>query len=144
MKKRFAIIWSVILIVLVLALLWGSLFYYSDCSSEACFQDKMSECRKAKFTSIGQMSFEERIEGRSGDSCIVSVKLLRGDLSDLDSVKLEGKEMRCEIPFGVVLKPESNIADCHGLLKEGLQDLIIARQHKYLVQNVGDINFGLI
>ena len=36
--------------------------------------------------------------------------------------------------------PESDINNCHGLLKEGLQDLFISKLHRYIVQNLGEIN----
>jgi len=40
--------------------------------------------------------------------------------------------------------PESNIGKCTGLLKEGLQDLVIKKLHTYLVQNLGKLNLELV
>jgi hypothetical protein len=70
--------------------------------------------------------------------------LLQGELSNQDSVRLEGQEMTCFLPKGVVMIPESDIGRCHGLLKEGLQDLVIEKLHAYLVQNLGQINLEMI
>ncbi len=81
-----------------------------------------------------------RLRGRVGSFCEVDMKLLQGDLDGSDSAKLEGLEMSCSLPYGVATDPESNIENCHGLLKEGLQDLVIRKLHSYLVQNLGRLN----
>jgi hypothetical protein len=51
--------------------------------------------------------------------------------------------MICSLERGVVIAPESSLDDCAGELKEGLQDLVISRLHKYIVQNIGKINADL-
>jgi len=143
MKKGVKIILGIIFLAVALGLVFMNFFYYFNCETKECFEEKLSECRRAKFVSSGQMVFEERIKGKSGENCVVNVKLLRGDLGERDSLKLEGKDMDCYLALGVVISPESNIGNCHGLLKEGLQDLIISKQHRYIVQNIGEINLGL-
>ena len=52
--------------------------------------------------------------------------------------------MTCMLPEGIVMIPESNIGKCSGLLKEGLQDLVIRKLHTYLVQNLGRINLEVL
>ena len=47
--------------------------------------------------------------------------------------------MDCYVPLGSIVSPESNLAECHGLLKEGLQETIINKLHAYIVKNVGQI-----
>ena len=61
-------------------------------------------------------------------------------MNNADSISLEGQSMTCMLPLGVVMAPESDIGICHGLLKEGLQDLVIRKLHTYLVQNLGRLN----
>ncbi len=90
------------------------------------------------------MIFQYRIQGLKDGNCIVNVKLLQGELNNQDSKKLEGNEMTCEVPQGEIVLPESNIANCHGLLKEGLQELIINKLHTYIVKNLGRINLELL
>lgn len=90
------------------------------------------------------MIFEYTVRGTSGDSCVVNVELLQGELNNQDSIKLEGREMRCRLPSGVIMIPESDIGNCHGELKEGLQDLVIKKLHTYLVRNLGQLNLELI
>ena len=48
--------------------------------------------------------------------------------------------MTCYMPRGIVMQPESDLNECHGLLKESLQDIIIERLHTYIVQNIGQIS----
>ena len=38
------------------------------------------------------------------------------------------------------MNPVENLGLCHGLLKEGLQDLIIKKMHTYIIENMGKIN----
>jgi len=90
-----------------------------------------------------EMIFEYNIKGRVDDRCEVNVRLLQGELNNRDSVKLEGLTMDCFLPADVVMLPESNIGNCHGILKEGLQDAIIKKLHGYLVQNLGRLNLEL-
>ena len=61
-----------------------------------------------------------------------------------DSIKLESQKMTCMLPKGIVMIPESDIGNCHGMLKEGLQDLVIRKLHTYLVQNLGKLNLEML
>jgi len=47
--------------------------------------------------------------------------------------------MLCEIPLRVVVAPESNLKNCHGLLKEEMQSLIIEKMHAYVTANLEEI-----
>jgi hypothetical protein len=53
---------------------------------------------------------------------------------------LEGKEMTCYLPLGIVTAPEGNPNICVGRLKEEMQWLIIQKLHEYIVQNLGEIS----
>jgi len=53
---------------------------------------------------------------------------------------MEGKEMVCYLPLGTITSPQGNLANCHGLLKEEMQSLIINRLHNYIVNNLGQIS----
>jgi len=89
------------------------------------------------------MIFEYNIRGETKGACEVEVELLQGELNNVDSLKLEGQSMTCMLPLGAVVAPESDISICHGLLKEGLQDLVIRKLHTYLVQNLGRLNLEM-
>lgn len=90
------------------------------------------------------MIFGYTVKGSSGSECEVSVQLLQGELSSWDSTKLEMQKMTCMLPKGVVVIPENDISRCHGILKEGLQDLVIKKLHTYLVQNLGQLNLEVL
>jgi hypothetical protein len=53
---------------------------------------------------------------------------------------LEGEEMVCALPSGVLISPESNLKDCSGKLKENIQDIVISRMHTQIVENLDQIN----
>jgi len=141
-KKRG--IWKILLTLLIIAAIfyvtWFFLGRQEECSDRSCFESKLELCKRVRFVGGSEMIYEYLIQGKTGDFCEVKVRLLKGELNNQNSIALEGKEMICEIPLGVIMNPESDISQCHGLLKEGLQDLIIQKLHTYLVQNVGKIN----
>ena len=140
--KRFAI---VIAIVFLVWLVWFIFFSYEDCgNSWDCFNKNLEGCDRTKFIGGDEMIFEYIIKGKSGDECKVDVELLQGELNNQDSIKLEKQKMSCFLPLGVLMIPESNIGNCHGMLKEGLQDLLIKKLHVYLVQNLGKLNLELL
>jgi len=126
--------------VLIIAAVWFVFFGYDECSNKTCFDTALRGCDRVKFVSGNGMIFEYTIKGKSGGFCEVDVMLLQGELDSVDSKKLEGREMICLLPIGIVVSPEEDIGNCHGLLKEGLQDLVIRKLHSYLVQNLGRLN----
>ena len=139
----------IVLIVLIgfLWSIWSLFFSYEDCSDRLCFEDNLKNCDQAKFISpdLGDnMIFEYIIEGKKRGECEVEVRLLQGELNSADSKRLEGQSMVCMLPLGAVVMPESDIRVCHGLLKEGLQDLVIRKLHTYLVQNLGRLNLEMV
>lgn len=128
-----AFLWSV----------WFLFFSYDDCANQSCFDANLKDCDKTKFVGGNDMVFEYVIEGTNSGECEVQVELLQGELNNADSLKLEGQTMTCMLPLGAVVMPESDISVCHGLLKEGLQDLVIRKLHTYLVQNLGRLNLEM-
>ncbi|MDO8516858.1 MAG: hypothetical protein Q7S33_01925 [Nanoarchaeota archaeon] len=139
-KKIILIFFIALIGLLIVAWIWASFFYYTPCIDDGCFNENLGNCHNAKYTKYSNMTLLYTIQGKQNNNCLVSVKLIEGDLSNQDSLALENKEMLCEIPYGMIIAPEANIDNCHGLLKEGLQDLILSRLHSYIVQNLGKIN----
>ncbi|MFA4960093.1 MAG: hypothetical protein WC548_00325 [Candidatus Pacearchaeota archaeon] len=143
-KKRLSSGFSFLILVVVLVLLGFFLWraYYSEekCINWECFNANLEKCDRTKFIGGTEMIFEYTILGNSEKMCRIDVKLLQGELNNQDSIKLEGKSMICELPSGSVAIPEKNIKNCHGILKEGLQELFIIKLHTYIVQNLGKIN----
>ena len=138
------IVGIVLLVVVLFVAVWFLLFSYGGCEDWGCFNENLRACDRVRFVGGTDMIFEYTIRGSSGGECEVGVELLMGELNNQDSIKLEHQEMTCMLPGEIVMIPESNIGNCHGLLKEGLQDLVIKKLHTYLVQNLGQINLELV
>jgi hypothetical protein len=143
LKWRF-IVGVILLLVVLLVVLWFVFFSYGECGTWECFNENLRKCNRVRFVGGTDMIFEYTVRGSSGGECEVGVELLMGELNNQDSIKLERQKMTCMLPEKVVMIPESNIGRCHGLLKEGLQDLVIKKLHTYLVQNLGKINLELL
>ena len=140
-KRLLFIPLGIAIIVAAVVLLF---FGYKECDDWDCFNENLEKCSRSKFIGETSMIFEYTIKGAHGDTCEVGVELLQGELSNKDSVKLERQSMDCFLPRGVIMIPESDIGNCHGLLKEGLQDLVIKKLHTYLVQNLGQLNLEML
>lgn len=138
--------WFVILVLIALVayFVWLMFFSYKECDSWDCFNTRLEDCSRTTFIGGTNMIFEYKIKGESKDSCVVGIELLQGEVNDRDSEKLIGQKMDCSLPSGVVMIPESEILNCHGILKEGLQDLVINKLHTYIVQNLGRINLEVM
>lgn len=145
--RRYRGKWLIAFLVLVFLVwaFWKIFFGYASCGDWECFNSHLADCDRVDFIGASdKMIFEYIVRGDSGDVCRVDVTLLQGELNSQDSMALEGYGMTCDLPFGVVIIPESDIGNCHGLLKEGLQDLMIKKLHSYLVQNLGRINLEVL
>ena len=116
-----------VIVIVAVVLYFGWLFFmsYETCDDKDCFNANLVNCVRTKYTGGTNMIYEYIILGKNSDMCDVQVKLVQGELNNQESIALEGKQMRCSLPLGVVMNPESDIGNCHGPLKEGLQDLII-------------------
>lgn len=145
-KRCFNWKWLVILGVLAVLVLgaWVMFFSYTKCETWDCFNDHLEDCDKVKFVGGTDMIFEYVVEGSSDGKCEVGVRLLQGELDNEELIKLEMQKMTCMLPEGIVMIPESDIGNCHGMLKEGLQDLMIKKLYGYLVQNLGRINLEVL
>ena len=140
--------WKRLMILGAVAILiwgiWALFFSYANCETWECFNNHLKDCDRVKFIGGTNMVFEYIVEGSSNGECEVAVKLLHGEMDNQDSTKLEMQKMTCMLPEGIIMIPESDIGNCHGMLKEGLQDLMIKKLHTYLVQNLGRINLEVL
>jgi len=140
--KKWVIAAVIVSIVIVIVIAIGGYFFYTgpQCGSEECFNDNLIECKRSSFiadkpdTVLGYQILSV-IEGK----CRVEVELIQVKRGSGDLVGLEGEKMICELQKGVFTQPESDIKDCHGSLKEGIQEAIIQRMHSQLIENIGQI-----
>ena len=141
-KKKWLI--SFALSLAVIYILYFFLFGVRSCEDFSCFNSRLKECRPTKFIGGEKMIYQYEILRKSGDFCLVDVKLIQGDLDRENSDALEGFSMRCGVPIGVSMRPEADIDQCHGILKEKLQNQIIQKLHNYIAQNIGRINLDIL
>jgi len=139
-RKKVKIVLGIIIALLLAGIIYILFFYYHSCENIACYNDYLRDCKKSTYVYQSNMSFEYKILGKSSGNCSVSVKLIKGDFNNQDSLELEKQSMTCSIPLGVVMFPEQDLENCHGMLKEGMQNLIIQKLHAYIVQNLGKIS----
>ena len=141
-KKRVVII-TLIVVVGILAV-YFSFFYSKSCGDMSCFNSGLSTCRRVTFFhDLQDGSWIYKVKGKSGEQCKVNVELVKLKQGGVELLSLEGKEMACHLPFGVVASPQENLENCHGELKEEMQDVIITRLHNYIVDNLGEISAEL-
>lgn len=110
---------------------------YSDCKDDKCFFDKLASCEKAHYVYYGNITFDYVIKGVENNFCVVDVTLLRSYWRGNTFTDLNGKSMECFIEVGDTNYPEQDIDNCHGPLKEGLQEIILDKLNSYLLDNFG-------
>jgi len=137
MEKKVLV--GIIIGLIVLGAGYWFFFYTKTCTDQNCFNNALGKCSRASYIAEKNMTFEYEIIGVRDKRCAVNVELLSVGVNT-EAEELVGTEMRCSLLKGVIISPESDINNCHGLLKEGLQDLIISKMHEYIVQNLDRIN----
>lgn len=135
------IIIVLILIVIILAYLAFSLLYTKKCRNTECFYSSLEKCKEASFIDeASDASWRYIIKGSKGDECQVEVKLLQAKKGLADVKKIEGLKMECNLVKGYSRNPQSDLGRCHGLLKEGMQELMINKLHSYIISNIGEVS----
>jgi len=139
MKKRW---WFLIFALLIIGVItYFTFFYYQSCEDEECFHAALKSCEKVDYVDDTEMAvWGYRIFGKSGEKCRIKVTLLKVKEGTVEIEKAVDKAMICEIPIGSSISPQRDVSKCHGLLKESLQDLIIQKLHKYILENLGEIS----
>ena len=129
------------LIVIILSIgvgLYYQFFNYQDCGNKQCFLNAVYNCNRAIYNT-GQWYY--KVNGLSRGKCVVYVKNLRFNEASVDVVAdVEGKGMLCYLgkDRGTYM-PEEKLDECHGLLKEAIQDITIKRLQLYIMQNLGGL-----
>jgi hypothetical protein len=145
MKKR-AIATCIILFVILLAIsLYLLVFYTPVCETQNCFSDNLVQCSRSLYVYDGndtlmQYKIIKSVSVDGADKCKVNVKILQIKTGSQELSVLEGKDMDCFIDLGVLTTPEKNLKNCHGLLKEELQEITIQKMHSQIVENLGKIS----
>jgi len=135
--------------IIVVLIAMGIVFfgYSHKCSDERCFNAFLAACKRSSWIyDAADATWQYDIKGKGlscyfgkCSDCVVSAKLIQVKKGTVDIEKLQGLSMDCYLLMGFVTKPQSDLAKCHGILKEGLQDLIIVKMHSYIASNLGKI-----
>jgi hypothetical protein len=129
------------IIILLIAAIYFTFFFYYSCNDLSCFQSHQKECVKTKFINDEEdATWKYIIQGKEGNKCEINAEVLVIKKGSPDKQKLEGKSMVCYLPLGSIASPESDLANCHGELKEDIQNLIIQKLHAYIIENVEKID----
>jgi len=137
-KKGLILIIIIIIVAIVAA--YFTFFYTKKCEDINCFNSALSECEKTSIINDEEdATWFYEIKGKESGECKVYVELLRLKEGTIDIIKLEGKGMDCYLPLGEVSAPQSNLAKCHGLLREEMQEVVIKKLHVYITDNLGQI-----
>lgn len=140
-KKEVTKIVIIAAVVLIVAIIFFQFIFVQKCKDISCFNTALVRCRKASFLDDAtDAAWQYKIEGRSGNECVVNVKMLQAKQGTVDIVKIENLDMNCYVPYGSVQTPQQDLTRCHGLLKEGMQDLIIRKMHTYILEHLGEIS----
>lgn len=143
--KRGVVAAIVILLVMVLAAavyLWY--LYYPSCDTKECFSEKLVACSRTSFIAETEETvFEYKVIGKTNENevkkCKTKVRLIQLRQGTQELAVLEGKEMYCLTDLGTLIAPEENLKNCHGLLKEELQELTIQKLHSQIVSNLREL-----
>ena len=143
-SKAFKI--SVLVVVVLLLIAVYFTFYSAEkCAGYECFQEAMKGCDKnvVYINEEPEASWRYTILGTEGSMCEIKVELVLAKEGTLGINKLENQEMVCSYPQGVSNYPEKELDNCHGILKEGLQKMIIDKLKKYIIEHLGSYEGSL-
>jgi hypothetical protein len=139
---------AVIVAIFMFVALFAIALNYSlspiECSGYDCFQAHMIECSRAIYVNVDpEASWLYQIQEKTAQGCNIEVTLLQAKEGELNLRDLETESMICTYPFGVAAYPDKDMSLCTGKLKESLQNIIIGKLHKYIINNLADLKEAL-
>ena len=143
---RVAVIGGVLLFIFLVGY-YGGVFRYDCAEDKGCFNERLKRCSPAMLVSVENNNVYSYEVGKSiGGKCEITIGLERVEVGASPQVKrlLEGREMECSVPKDLldtadVENFEAIFDYCHGLLKEGLYELIIQRMYSKVVSELSDV-----
>lgn len=138
----YVILIAVIIVIIAAVLFWTFVFNkVQNCADRACFNSAMEKCSKASFLDDNpKTTWQYTIKGKKDTDCVINTVLLQVKTGAVDLDKLNELEMDCSLPLGYAANPQDDLSRCHGLLKENLQEMMINKMYKYIVENIGKIS----
>jgi len=144
MVNRKVLAFVALAVVFIFLAVIMTFFVSPSCDDFTCFRAAMEDCDKTKYLNDEpEATWRYEILGSSGNECEVKVTLLQPKAGELGIEKLIGNDMTCSYPDGIAAYPEKDLERCHGRLKEELQSMVIRRLHRYLIENLGEVDQSL-
>lgn len=135
------IILAIAIVFVAIAAVFFTFFYTKNCKDEACWKYNYEKCVRASYVDDREdAAWSYQILGKKTGNCNVLVSLLQLKKGDVNMAELEDKSMICSPEIGDLNLPQSNLENCHGLLKEEMQKLMINKLFNYVLDNVGQIS----
>lgn len=144
-KLTFLVILITLLFIFLIGfLIYSSFFYYASCENDECFFSYLENCERVSYVVSNDFDVIYRVEGRSLAGCEVVVSIDDKDnIIGLEEL-YKGTNMVCNVRAGYVSYPEHDLERCSGMLKEGLQEVLIDRLKVEIARNIGEINIDIL
>jgi len=136
---------AIILLIIFVLCVFIYLFFFRtikcQINDEACFSSSIINCERTSFIRENEEFVTSyNILGKSESGCEITVSIIQVKKGLNELSVLEGKSMNCNVPLGLnIQKPEEDIKNCQGLLKEEIQNIIIQKIHSQLIENMVQI-----
>jgi len=144
--KKLKILLTAIIMIIIIVLgifIYFLFFRTTKCqiNDETCFSSSIINCERASFIRENEEFVTSyNILGKSESGCEITVSIIQVKKGLNELSVLEGKSMNCNVPLGLnIQKPEEDIKNCQGLLKEEIQNIIIQKIHSQLIENMVQI-----
>ncbi|MFW5846715.1 MAG: hypothetical protein ACOCUU_01010 [Nanoarchaeota archaeon] len=140
-RRSIAIALIVLIFVFIFIATYLTFFFKYPCQDLVCFRAHQESCNKAQYTrDTRETNWKYEILGKENENCRIKVTAINIKSGDADKKSFEGKSMICSSQIGELNYPENSLSQCHGRLKEEIQNLIIKELHSKVVENIGEIN----
>lgn len=140
--KTMAIAFVVLLFfILIFAGFYYVYIYRIPCYDSECFSKSLANCEGADWVREDEQAIwvYSIVKENGKDSCIINVKLIDLKKGPEENAVLIGQSMDCIMLKSETRFPEQDLSNCHGYLKESIQDLIIKKIYGSVLENLGDI-----
>jgi hypothetical protein len=143
-KRWLKILLSVLTVLILATAVYFTFFFYYKCDDISCYRANQEKCVKTKFfNDAGDAVWFYKINGKEDEKCEIVLQIMNLKHGSADKEILEGKIMTCYLPLGSEVNPETDLSRCTGPLKEELQNMIIQKMHKYIIENIGQFDENL-
>ncbi len=139
-KEALGFVLLIAAIIIISILLYFSFISIRKVDTQQGFNQALTNCDRVEYIRDGDRAiWKYTILGKQRDFCNVEVRLVSAKEGVQDIKDVEGLNMICSVAEGLAINPEENLKNCHGLLKEGLQDILIEKMHAYIISNIEQI-----